>query len=299
MISICIPVFNFDISKLIEELQCQIKSCKHSVEIIIIDDHSELKYKKNNRVVANNEHYIELKKNVGRAKIRNLFLSYAKCQHLLFLDCDSLIVSNNFLNNYIETILNLNSKIVCGGRVYKKNKPERKKYLRWKYGVASESKTAEDRRKEPNKSFMTNNFLIEKSLFEKIKFDEKLTKYGHEDTLFGYCLKKNNVEIKHIDNPVLNNDLESNKEYIQKTNEAIQNLVTILKSVNYDPNFSNDVALLKFYFKIKKRRIIYFIIKITSPVFNPLLAFLLKNGIVCNISTFNFYKLCVLIKNMD
>ncbi len=33
---------------------------------------------------------------------------------------------------------------------------------------------------------MTNNFLIQQVLLAKIKFDERLNQYGHEESLFGF-----------------------------------------------------------------------------------------------------------------
>ena len=76
--------------------------------------------------------------------------------------------------------------IVCGGRVYPEKSPSRKQHLRWKYEKNRERKTIHKRFLSPNKSFMTNNFLIQQVLLAKIKFDERLNQYGHEDSLFGF-----------------------------------------------------------------------------------------------------------------
>ena len=46
--------------------------------------------------------------------------------------------------------------------------------------------------------------MISKTCFEQISFNEDLQGYGHEDTLFGYELDKKNIQIHHLDNPVLN-----------------------------------------------------------------------------------------------
>ncbi len=64
-----------------------------------------------------------LPKNVGRARIRNLFLKYAKGQYLLFLDSDGEIISNQFIQNYQKFITeNKDAKVVYGGRhTQKKN----------------------------------------------------------------------------------------------------------------------------------------------------------------------------------
>ena len=101
---------------------------------------------------------------------------------------------------------------------------------------------------------MTSNFVIPKSIFNTISFDERLSEYGHEDTLFGYELKKRNFKIIHIDNPVLSVDLINNIDYISNTEKAIDNLIHILKFTNYDKGFIEDVKLLHTYYKLYKVR---------------------------------------------
>lgn len=297
MISICIPVYNFDINQLVNSLRTQADQNKQIVQIIIIDDASDFSYKELNEKIAKQEIYIKLKKNIGRAKIRNLFLEYANYEYLLFLDCDSLVISENFITNYIEELQKKDINVICGGRIYQKKKPERRKYLRWKYGKKIESKSAKERKIEPNKSFMTNNFLIKKELLNKIKFDENLTQYGHEDTLFGFSLKEHNIKIKHIENPILNNHLEDNLEYIEKTKLAINNLIAIIKSDNYDKKIVEDIALLKFYYSIRERKLYFYFIKMINILFSPFFFLLLKSGIIIHIKLFNFYKLGIFLKH--
>ncbi len=292
MISICIPVYNFNITSLISELSEQINSLSIPCEIIVIDDASA-KFKAINKSVCKNHTYIELSENVGRAKIRNLFLKYAQYDYLLFLDCDALIKIPSFLSKYAE-IIKENPSVVCGGRVYDSNPPERGYRLRWKYGILRESQPYSVRRKFPNRSFMTNNFLIRKNILGKIKFDERIAQYGHEDTLFGYALKKSNIIITHIDNPILNGDVELNNEYLNKTREGIINLIHILKFKEYDNDLINDIALLRFYQKIK---ILRGIIRLSFLVFKPLTIFLLSKGYV-HLYLFDYYKLGILIENI-
>ncbi len=293
MLSICIPIYNFDVSLLVTELLKQIEITKHPAEIILIDDFSNNNFKEINRKNIENTIYIELDENIGRAKIRNLVLKYAKYDFLLFIDCDSQIVTSDIISKYLE-IIKQNPSVVCGGSIYDKNKPSRNKLLRWKYGIQKESQTQELRNKFPNKSFMTNNFLIKKQLFEKINFDESITKYGHEDTLFGYSLKKANIPVIHINNPLLNADIDTNVEYLNKTKQGISNLVNILKIVEFDNEFINDISILAFYYKIKPiSNIIYIIFKIKKPFIH----YLLSKGYV-SLTMFNFYKLGLFIEKM-
>ena len=289
MLSICIPIFNFDTTLLVNALLDEKALLKETVEIILIDDAST-SHTKTNKQFDNTCTYITLTENVGRSKIRNLFLEYANNPYLLFLDCDSLILSPNFIANYIAEI-KTGTNICCGGRVYPEICPSRKQQLSWKYGIQRESKTALDRSKNPNDSFMTNNFLIQKSLLEKIRFDERISCYGHEDTLFGYELKKQHISIKHIENPILNGYLETNEAFIDKTEIAIKNLVLITDFLKVDFSFINNVHLLRIYQKVKP---FHFLISIVTRISNPIIKQILKRGVV-NIHLFNLYKLGVLI----
>lgn len=295
MISICIPIYNIDVTKLISSLSNQIRADNLPCEIVLIDDASNEDIKHINKDICTKETYIELPKNIGRSKIRNLFLNYTKLENLLFLDCDSKIITTNYLKNYIQFIKEIpNYNIAFGGSVYDKNSPKRIKMLRWKYGVKKESQTLVIRKQTPNKSFMTNNFLINKKVFEKVKFDERIREYGHEDTLFGYMLHQNNYNITHIDNTVLNNNIEDNTEYLQKTEKSISNLISILEYVNNDEELIKSVTLLDFYKKMESKKlinIIYLLFLITKPI----LKYLFTKGYV-NIYLFDFYKLGILIK---
>ena len=289
MISICIPVFNFDVRALVGKLSDQLKSANFEGEIVIIDDCSTTEFKAINKSVCVQQTYVELKENVGRSKIRNLFLKYTKYDNLLFLDCDGIVIHENFISNYTLFIENKEYNVVCGGRIYDTNSVKRKHKLRWKYGLKKESQPLDVRLQAPNKSFMTNNFLIRRSLFEQIRFEERINKYGHEDTLFGYMLKQKGLNIDHIDNPILNGDIETNALYLNKTEEGLANLVYIIKYQDYDNDFMEDVSILDFYQNLKSRKqdgVVYFFYKL----FGPIIRYLLLKGFV-NLKLFQFYKL--------
>ena len=66
--------------------------------------------------------------------------------------------------------------------------------------------------------------------FLKYKFDSSLRIYGHEDTLLGYQLRKNNIPLLHYDNPVYHHDLDSNTVYLEKNRNAISNLAALYEN---------------------------------------------------------------------
>jgi len=294
MISICIPIYNFDVSQLIVELSSQCNQIDVPSEMILIDDCSSREFKKINESSCKNHTYIELDKNIGRAKIRNLFLDYANFDYLLLLDCDVTIISSDFLASYLNRIQQGVDSIVCGGIIYIDKKPERNKLLRWKNGVIRETQTVETRSVSPNKSFMTANFLIYKEVFKKVLFDERILGYGHEDTLFGFNLKKKGISVYHIDNPVLIGEIEENAKFLEKTNNGIINLINVLEYTGYDSEFIQDVTILNSYRKIKSMgltNLVYFVF----ILFKPLLKKLLVNG-YASLRLFDFYKLGTLIQ---
>ena len=295
MLSICIPIHNFNVTELINKLSQQIKKTDLLCEIILIDDCSEEEFKKINEDVCKKEICIQLGENISRAKIRNLFLKYAKYDYLLFLDCDTIIISDDFVAKYISAICENENDVICGGVIYDNNRPERSKMLRWKYGIKKESKPFNIRAFSPNKSFMTSNFIINRKIFEQTKFDERITEYGHEDTLFGFMLKKKGIGVKHINNPVLHGDIDFNIGYLKKTEKGIVNLIHILSYVDYDPQFIQDVTVLKIYKNLSSKKLIG-IINILFICFKPLLKFLFIKGYV-NLMLFDFYKLGILIQN--
>jgi hypothetical protein len=267
-------------------------------ELIIIDDCSTKEYKLINKKQCTEANYIELPKNIGRSKIRNLFLKYAKYENLLFLDCDSKITNKNFVKNYINSIIENNSQVIFGGSTYPEQKTDREHFLRWEYGTKKESKNYEYRTNLGNKAFLCNNFLINRFLFKKVQFDENLTKYGYEDTLFSHALNKENVVIHHIDNSVLNNEIDSNEQYLHKVSESIENLKIILTKLNYDRSFIEHITLLKTYHTLGSYNV-KFLFKIFFSITKPFLKTLLLKGYYINLVVFNIYKLGLLTQALS
>jgi len=163
-ISVCIPVYNFDVRELVYDLKKEIENHSIDAEIILIDDGSDENFKQiNNELNHQVNQFILLEKNIGRSRIRNLFLDYSKTEYLLFLDCDGKIISPNFLKNYVNLLdENSNAAVVYGGRKVSEKPSSEKHILRWKFAVERENLPLEKRKMKPYLSFQTNNFLIKK-----------------------------------------------------------------------------------------------------------------------------------------
>lgn len=294
MLSVCIPIYNFDVRALVNELAAQIKTLKVLAEIVLIDDCSDEEFKAVNEDVCRQHAYHQLDANVGRAKIRNLFLDYAQYDYLLFLDCDATIISDNLLSQYIQVITENDYQVICGGSIYPKDKVSKAYALRWKNGNARETIPAQRRLQSPYSSFMTSNVLINKSVFDKVTFDETILTYGHEDTLFGYELKKRGIPIHHIDNAVLNDDLDINEVFIEKTEEALKNLAVIIERMDFDADFMSSIKILKVYSIINSLGLSSLISALFNIVKRPVKHTMSVGN--TNLFLFDIYKLGVLLQ---
>ncbi len=250
MLSILIPTYNYSILSLVKALNKQLKEDGKPFEIICFDSGSNLEINSINDQINKLEFctYKSLKKNGGRSKTRNLLAQKAKYGWLLFLDADVLPVSKNFIQIYFESILKDNVKVAFGGLKYKK-KPSNDRMLRWVYGKSREEIPLNIRKKNPQEYFTSANFLIKKEVFEQFKFDESLIEYGYEDTLLAIELKKKNIQITQIDNPVYHLGIDKSKIFLKKTRESIKNLIILNKQQKID---IQDFKILKIFERIKK-----------------------------------------------
>lgn len=257
-ISICIPVYNFDVRELVYDLKREIASHSIDVEIILIDDGSDEGFKQINNELNNQVgQFILLEKNIGRSRIRNLFLDYSKTEYLLFLDCDGKIISTNFLQNYVD-FLNENSDaaVIYGGRTVSEKPSSQKHILRWRFAVERENLPLEKRKIKPYLSFQTNNFLIKRDVFTRIKFNPSLRKYGYEDLVFSMDLKSAKIPVIHIDNPIYNNDVEDGNVYLRKVEESVESLLLMLKDYDLSQKLA-EIKLVKAYQFVCKKGLKY------------------------------------------
>jgi len=291
MISILIPVYNYGITELVRTLHGQLMSVVPKGEIILFDDGSDIHFRKQYQTLANQQVKVhQSMTNVGRSKARNQLKDLALYDNMLYLDCDASIPSPGFIQKYFIEIKK-GYQVVCGGRIYPEAFASGEFFFHWLYGTKKESQPATIRRQVPHKSFMTNNFLIKKEIFERIHFNESITTYGHEDTLFGYELYKNNFSITHIENPVVHEGLEHNDVFLEKSAEAIKNLYFVSKQID-NPLFLKSIKVYRAYLLLKRFKLnnLYRILfKITRKI--------LKSNLLGghpSLVVFNLYKLGIL-----
>lgn len=170
--------------------------------------------------------YEELPCNIGRAAIRNELARRAQYPWLLLLDNDSLLPDDHFLARYAAA--RALAPVVAGGTVYEALPPlSPTLLLRWLYGRQREARSAAVRQRAPHGQLTLNNLLIQADVFSDLGLDESLTRYGHEDTKFGWMLRRARIPVHHLDNPVLHDGLEPAAVFLRKTHDAVRNLVQL------------------------------------------------------------------------
>ena len=285
MISILLPIYNYPCSALLDNLYEQAFHLGVPFEIIAYEDGSTL-YTHQNKATAERLHitYAQLPQNIGRSAIRNKLASAAQYTHLIFMDCDVMPASDQYISSYYQQIQQHSYDIVCGGRLmpsWHEIAPTFR--LNWLTGYHRESAHSNKRA-----HFLSNNFLIRKEIFRTIQFEESLRHYGHEDTLFGIAARKQAFKISYCENPVIHAGLEDNATFLDKTNQGLQNLL-FLKKHFLSPDEVNQIKLLRVYDRLQQLHL-HELIRTIAKCINPTLAWLLIHK-KPNLYLLDWYKL--------
>jgi glycosyltransferase involved in cell wall biosynthesis len=233
MISICIPVYNYDIRELVKEITFQCEELKLAYELICVDDSSS-----NLQLEAINRKFIEenvnstikyeaLTTNKGRSAIRNYLVTKSTFNYCWFLDCDGKVGENK---NLVKTFLQhlKENTVVSGGRIYQKKIPNNKSLrLHWTWASKRELIDVSQRMQQPVQHFLSNNFIAHKDILLQIPFNEELNGYGYEDTFWASQIVNVGFSIQHINNPVIHDGLEINSDFLNKIEESILNLIRL------------------------------------------------------------------------
>lgn len=289
MLSILIPAYNYNIVALAQSLHQQALEQLVDFELIVMEDGST-QFLNENREIEKLENcrYIISEKNIGRSAIRNKLADEAKYEHLLFMDGDAEVHTTNYIEKYLAFCHE--DSIVIGGTAYDPNEHNPQYSLRLKYGRKREARTAPERDKS---NFATFNFLISKKIFNRVRFDENIDGYGHEDMLFGHQLHQLGYEFIQIENPLIHKGLDDNRTFIRKTEESARNLYLLYKTGKY-PYLNRESKLLNTYIQIdsyRLTRLFSFIYTLTRSVIQKCLCS--KNP---SLRLYDFYKLICMCK---
>lgn len=293
MLSILIPVYNFNCVALVKELHSQCIEADFSFEILVLDDVSE-RFISENRALNELENcqYIESTIHFGRAKIRNELGRKAQYDNLLFIDADALVDSPDFIQNYISN--KDKAQVIIGGMKYSELSPK-ENALRWYYGTQREHLPADIRNMNPYRSLISFNIMVNQAVFSKHPFDEgaidvKKSNYGHEDTLLGLRFKKNGVSVFHIDNQLVHNYQETNLGFLNNSLTAVEKYVS-------NPQFKKKEVVEQIkIFRVFERVKNYGIVGVLSFIYKNFGNSMKKNLFKPNPSLrlFDFYRLSYL-----
>lgn len=243
MLSVCIPVYRYNVVPLARELRRQVDAegwGSDELEILIFDDASpahedwgqqQLRHMRGVR-------YEELRANVGRAAIRNRMVRAAKGTYCLLLDADAELPAGYLARYriYLGTRAGQagwrygDDVVVVGGRRYRTAPPaDPGLHLHWWYGTRRESDAGNDH-SQGWLGFHSNNFLASRTLLLAHPFPEQTTGYGHEDTLWGQQFVGTGVPLVRLRNSVVHLGLEPREVFLGKQREAVRNLLCLKSS---------------------------------------------------------------------
>lgn len=290
MISILIPIYNELVVELVRALHRQSSGLGIAFEIICLDDHSLPQYRKKNKSLdtLSNVRYLELPANVGRARIRNRLADMAAYPYLLFMDGDSRVVRPDYIETYLQALHP--AKVIYGGRVYQSTPPaDGDLYLHWHYGRRREAIAVVRRNEHPYRSFMSNNFILPKAIFERVQFDESIHRYGYEDTLYALALQRLGIEILHLDNPLEHAGLEKRTNFLRKMLDALDNLRELL------PRYPELSTRLLDLAGLLKRWRLAWLVRRCAPVLMPVSEQILRHR-KAPLWILDLYKLCYFLR---
>jgi glycosyltransferase involved in cell wall biosynthesis len=249
MLSVLIPVYNYNITQLVNELHKQLIASNIDFEIICLDDKSNQDIIDSNLSlsVLSNTAYKLSDKNNGIAVNRQILVDTAIYDWIILIDADMELIDDNFISNYLQAINN-GYEVIFGGISYKDTQPNSNNILRWKYGKQCEELDADIRNNHPYKVTSAANLCIKKDIYKQFGLGDIGNSYGM-DIFFGPQLKLHKVSVTHINNSVYHLGLESSSKYLGKVEFAVSTLLKLHYN-NKVKEHEND--LLKTFLLMKK-----------------------------------------------
>ena len=282
-LSILIPTYNYNARALVIALAALSKAEHIDAEVIVGDDASTVETAWMDEVDRYDcVHIIHARQNMGRAHICNLLASKAQGEWLLIVDADAAVPDEFLLSRYLDA--GDAASVICGGLYHPRINPNPEATLRYKYECNADLyRSAAVRRQHPHRQLSTFNLLVRRDVFMDIRFDERCTEYGYEDALFGVQLGKLGIPISHIDNPLVHMGLDTNAEFLKKTETALHTMQRIAHLMPGDFGLMGAVNKLQRWHLTWAMRLFYKLFR------KPMRANLLSHH--PNLFIFKLYKL--------
>lgn len=253
MISILIPVYNYDCTELVAELAHSCVSASVDFEIIVGNDCStDPAVIKTLERMAQSDYcrVVNMQQNIGRAFILNEISRYARFPLLLIMDSDARLADDSFIANYLKAAAG--HDVVCGGIAVRESDKSHDNLLRYRYErSATKSRALSYRLQHPYEKFSTFNLLIRKQVFDHIKFDSHCHQYGYEDTVLGLDLMRGHIPVLHIYNPLIHTGIDSNASFLHKTDQSLEVLL------NLDSFYQEHIRLSRVTLALQRNRLLW------------------------------------------
>ena len=282
-LSVLIPTYNYNARALVLSMVEQAKAEHVEAEVVIGDDASTSETDWMEDVASvEGVRVVHADHNLGRARIRNLLALEAQGKWLLFVDADAMMPDAFSLTKYLKA--GFEAPVVCGGLYHPDVNPNPAATLRYKYERnADRHRSALVRSRHPHRQISTFNLLVRRDVFLAIRFDERCTEYGYEDTLFGIKLGNDGIPIAHIDNPLVHMGMEPNDEFVAKTEKA---MLTLRRIASIMPR---DFGIIGAATKLRRLRLTWAMRLFYTIFHKPMRANLLSHH--PNLFIFKLYKL--------
>ena len=222
-LSILIPVFRDSCVAQVKTLSCQCQRLDMLWEIVVADDGSPSPCNAVNDEIGSMPccRLIKRTENVGRAAIRNFLACEARFDTLLYIDA-GMMPSEGFVDAYVKNMGK--ASVVCGSIGVDEGCVDLHNLRCLNELKARKHYSVEKSNEHPYKNFHSGNFMVCRQVVLDNPFREDIKTYGYEDTLFGKGLADRHISIVHIDIPLLFVRFESNRRFLEKTEEAMLTL---------------------------------------------------------------------------
>lgn len=229
MLSILIPTYDYTCYKLVFDLHEQAERLGIDYEIILAEDgsRSPVNVIANHKILElSNCRHVVRKDNTGQAVLRNDLARMAKYNWIVFIDSDAQVDNADYLANYVKYIGK--ADVVVGGLQTPATNYDPNRTLRYKYeSAADKHRSAASRMQNPYMHLTCFNAMLNRSVFLSVLFDKDCHEYGYEDALFGVELKARGISVLHIDNPLTHKGIDTNEEFIRKSETALRTLKSL------------------------------------------------------------------------
>lgn len=237
MLSIVIPVYNYNILPLVAQLHREASALPIVFEILVCDDASTQVFHQHQIEGFSHTRWFSNSANQHVAYTRNRLLNEAQYPWILLLDADVLPLSPTFIQNYLTLIEQ--GLFFQGGFTYVAPHALAHQSLRYTYGQTIEQ--------YKHLHSCCNLFFNQREL--QLQFDDTITGYGYEDTLFFLTLAKRNIEVIRTANQVVHHSSESNQTYLERSKQACWGLVNLIQQGKIHPR---EVQLSHLYHQLAK-----------------------------------------------